>query len=172
MQRVTSLEPRTPHQPGKPKKLSKNEFVFTPFIFRVNKKPSLLSTAKSIECRPSTTGCRIFCAIHEENAGARLIENAFSAAVHQQLWGAAKNRRSSSTVKIRQESCWKRISVNLGSALLCVLCGPLAHLAVKRLATQSAPRKNAKTRRTTHRVKCRPAGGSFCAESPECLLLR
>ena len=38
MQRVTWLEPRTPHQPGKLQKLSKNEFVFTPFIFRVNKK--------------------------------------------------------------------------------------------------------------------------------------
>jgi hypothetical protein len=27
MQRVTKLEPRTPHQPGKLQKLSKNEFV-------------------------------------------------------------------------------------------------------------------------------------------------
>jgi hypothetical protein len=38
MQRVTWLEPRTPHQPGKLQKLSKNEVVFTPSNFRVNKK--------------------------------------------------------------------------------------------------------------------------------------
>jgi hypothetical protein len=58
MQRVTWLEPRTPHQPGKLQKLSKNEFVFTPFIFRVNKKRAVLSAGKSIECRPSTAACR------------------------------------------------------------------------------------------------------------------
>jgi len=45
MQRVTSLEPRTLHQPGKLQKLSKNEFISTPFIFRVNKKPAHLSAA-------------------------------------------------------------------------------------------------------------------------------
>jgi hypothetical protein len=37
----------------------------TPFIFRVNKKGSLLSGGKSIECSPSTGGCRIFCAIRK-----------------------------------------------------------------------------------------------------------
>jgi hypothetical protein len=65
MRRVTWLEPRTPHQPGKLQKLSKNEVVFTPFIFIVNKKWSLLSTEKSIECRPSTAGCNAFCAACE-----------------------------------------------------------------------------------------------------------
>jgi hypothetical protein len=60
MRRVTWLEPRTPHQPGKLQKLSKNEFVFTPFIFRVNKKAALLSAEKSIECSPSTGHCREF----------------------------------------------------------------------------------------------------------------
>jgi hypothetical protein len=65
MQRVTWLEPRTPHQPGKLQKLSKNEFVFTPFIFRVNKKSHLVSTGKSIDCRPSTAPCRESCAIRK-----------------------------------------------------------------------------------------------------------
>ena len=60
MQRVTWLEPRTPHQPGKLQKLSKNEFVFTPFIFRVNKKGAFVSAEKSIECTLSTGGCRVF----------------------------------------------------------------------------------------------------------------
>ncbi|HEV2467743.1 MAG TPA: hypothetical protein VGS78_01010, partial [Candidatus Sulfotelmatobacter sp.] len=41
---VTSLEPRTPHQPEKLKKLSKNEYVFTPSIFFVNEKYALIST--------------------------------------------------------------------------------------------------------------------------------
>jgi hypothetical protein len=63
MQRVTWLEPRTPHQPGKLQKLSKNEVVFTPSIFRVNKKGIVLSAEKSIECSPSTGGCRIFSAL-------------------------------------------------------------------------------------------------------------
>jgi hypothetical protein len=35
---VTSLEPRTPHQPEKPKKLSKNEYLFTPSKTPVNEK--------------------------------------------------------------------------------------------------------------------------------------
>ena len=69
MQRVTSLEPRTPHQPGKLQKLSKNEFVFTPFIFIVNKKGSLVSAGKSIECSPCTGGCRMFCAIRGDGGG-------------------------------------------------------------------------------------------------------
>jgi hypothetical protein len=41
---VTSLEPRTPHQPEKLKKLSKNEYVFTPSIFAVNEKLQVVST--------------------------------------------------------------------------------------------------------------------------------
>ena len=41
---VTPLEPRTPHQPEKPKKLSKNDYVFTPSIPAVNKKYAFVST--------------------------------------------------------------------------------------------------------------------------------
>jgi len=41
---VTSLEPRTPHQPEKLKKLSKNEYVFTPSISSVNEKYAFVST--------------------------------------------------------------------------------------------------------------------------------
>jgi hypothetical protein len=36
--RVISLEPRTPHQPGKPENVSKNDYGFTPSIPAVNKK--------------------------------------------------------------------------------------------------------------------------------------
>jgi len=42
--KVTQLEPRTLHQPEKLKKLSKNEFVFTPSIFKVNQNHALLTT--------------------------------------------------------------------------------------------------------------------------------
>jgi hypothetical protein len=35
---VTELEPRTPHQPEKLKKLSKNEYVSTPSTNNVNRK--------------------------------------------------------------------------------------------------------------------------------------
>jgi hypothetical protein len=41
---VTTLEPRTLHQPEKLKKLSKNDCVFTPSIFRVNEKSRVVST--------------------------------------------------------------------------------------------------------------------------------
>jgi hypothetical protein len=41
---VTSLEPRTPHQPEKLKKLSKNDLVVRPSIFPVNEKCGFVST--------------------------------------------------------------------------------------------------------------------------------
>jgi hypothetical protein len=41
---VTRFEPRTPHQPEKLKKLSKNEYVFTPSIFYVNENFAFVST--------------------------------------------------------------------------------------------------------------------------------
>jgi hypothetical protein len=62
MQRVTSLEPRTPHQPGKLQKLSKNEYVFTLLISRVNKKHDIASSLLAMECRPSTAMCSRYCA--------------------------------------------------------------------------------------------------------------
>jgi hypothetical protein len=40
---VTALEPRTPHQPEKLKKVSKNDSVFTLSIFRVNEKSRAVS---------------------------------------------------------------------------------------------------------------------------------
>jgi hypothetical protein len=53
-ERVILLESRTPHQPGKLQKLSKNEVVFTPSTFRVKQKRAILSALKSIECSSST----------------------------------------------------------------------------------------------------------------------
>jgi hypothetical protein len=41
---VTPLEPRTPHQPEKLKKLSKNDYLFTPSIFPVNEKSQPVTT--------------------------------------------------------------------------------------------------------------------------------
>jgi hypothetical protein len=41
---VTSLEPRTPHQPEKLQKLSKNDSVFTPSDISVNEKPAPATT--------------------------------------------------------------------------------------------------------------------------------
>jgi hypothetical protein len=38
VRKVTVLEPRTPHQPEKLKKLSKNDCLFTPSVFYVNEK--------------------------------------------------------------------------------------------------------------------------------------
>src|SRR6266436_5605442 len=111
MQRVTSLEPRTPHQPEKLQKLSKNEFVCTLFIFRVNKKSALLSAAESIECMPSTGGCRMDCAICQENLGVFLWQPRFKMLLARHR---SRHRKILPTkhafhrlCKSRQEACCK-----------------------------------------------------------------
>ncbi len=101
MQKVTSLEPRTPHQPDKLQKLSKNEIVFTPFIFRINKKPALLSAAKSMECMPSTAGCHNRCAGYRETGTVFLIASGFFRVLLQRREPSAVSPRYSSTVKIK-----------------------------------------------------------------------
>jgi hypothetical protein len=54
--RVTSLEPRTPHQPEKLKKLSQNDYCCTPSIFFVNEKSPPATQVFSIKCSQSTGG--------------------------------------------------------------------------------------------------------------------
>jgi hypothetical protein len=68
MQRVTSLEPRTPHQPGKLQKLSKNDYVFTLFILRVNENCGNVSAEFSIECSRFTGRCSTVGAVHPSQA--------------------------------------------------------------------------------------------------------
>ncbi len=55
---VTRLEPRTPHQPGKLQKLSKNEAESTLLSFTVNEINAPISPVFSIECSSSTGGCQ------------------------------------------------------------------------------------------------------------------
>src|SRR5437660_4840080 len=57
MRKVTWLEPRTPHQPGKPQNVSKNDFLFTLLILGVNEKCRILSPYDAIKCSPSTYPC-------------------------------------------------------------------------------------------------------------------
>ena len=59
---MTSLEPRTLHQPEKLQNVSKNEYVFTPFIFIVNTFSRSLNRLLSIKCSPCTGRCRRKCA--------------------------------------------------------------------------------------------------------------
>ena len=54
---MSSLEPRTHHQPGKRWKLSKNEVGFTLHGIRVNEKHAPVTPAESIECSSSTSPC-------------------------------------------------------------------------------------------------------------------
>jgi len=63
MPRVTSLEPRTPHQPGKLQKVSKNEYGFTLLVFGVNEKCETVSSDFSMGCREFTGGCNGFGAV-------------------------------------------------------------------------------------------------------------
>jgi hypothetical protein len=59
---VTSLDPRTPHQPEKLKKLSKNDYGFTPSKIWVNRKNEFASALLSIECSSFTAVCSEICA--------------------------------------------------------------------------------------------------------------
>jgi hypothetical protein len=65
---VTSLEPRTPHQPGKLQKLSKNDYVFTLFIFTVNENCGNVSAEFSMECRWFTGWCSGVGAVYPSRA--------------------------------------------------------------------------------------------------------
>src|SRR5262249_28223864 len=55
--KVISLDPRTPHQPEKLQKLSKNDYGFTPSKFWVNGKNEFVCALISIECRTFTGVC-------------------------------------------------------------------------------------------------------------------
>ena len=88
MLRVTQLEPRTLHQPEKLKKLSKNDYVFTPSIFAVNEKIVLLCGFLFNRVQPvhrRVTGFGAAAAAHHSRAGRRpcaifIIRMRFSAA--------------------------------------------------------------------------------------------
>jgi len=53
---VTSLEPRTPHQPGKLQNVSKNDYGFTTLSFYVNENHASVTSYSSIECSSCTGG--------------------------------------------------------------------------------------------------------------------
>jgi len=59
---VTSLEPRTPHQPGKLQNVSKNDYGFNTPIFYVNEIHAPVTAYSSTECRASTMGWHKDCA--------------------------------------------------------------------------------------------------------------
>jgi hypothetical protein len=52
------LEPRTPRQPEKLKKLSKNDYVSTPFKFCVNENIAVLCVLFSVKCSWFTAPCQ------------------------------------------------------------------------------------------------------------------
>jgi len=60
---VTSLEPRTLHQPEKLQNVSKNDYVFTTLIFYVNEIRASLTSYSSIECSSCTARWHRNCAI-------------------------------------------------------------------------------------------------------------
>jgi hypothetical protein len=62
MPKVTSLDPRTPHQPVKLQKLSKNDYGFTPSKIWVNRKIEIACALLSIECSWFTGVCSAMCA--------------------------------------------------------------------------------------------------------------
>src|SRR5271155_1428910 len=107
MQRVTSLEPRTPHQPGKLQKLSKNDYRFTLFIFRVNENCRSLSAEFSIECRRFTGPCSKVGAVHPSQASVTCANTQFLCIF---LFNAAElcAKRRILLVKISPKPCWIR----------------------------------------------------------------
>ena len=155
MQRVTSLEPRTPHQPGKLQKLSKNEFVFTPFIFIVNKKRPLVSAVESIECTPSTRGCREPCAIAKTppTSGCLNITGyAFCSDDVDATTNQSKNHRDPLIVKIRQKSHWKRLRAHEAKHF----SAPFAVFPQRSLRLKALVSDGTQENRQAYRVKCVP----------------
>jgi putative component of membrane protein insertase Oxa1/YidC/SpoIIIJ protein YidD len=67
MLKVILLEPRTPRQPGKLQKLSKNEYVFTLSIYRVKQKAGIASAFNSMNCTRFTGECSEYCAQANES---------------------------------------------------------------------------------------------------------
>jgi hypothetical protein len=53
---VTSLEPRTLHQPEKLQNVSKNDYRFNILVFYVNEKHAFLTSYSSMECSSFTGG--------------------------------------------------------------------------------------------------------------------
>jgi hypothetical protein len=78
MPKVTSLDPRTPHQPVKLQKLSKNDYGFTPSKFWVNRKIKIACALLSIECSWFTGVCSETCAATHAKVSKRLISSGFS----------------------------------------------------------------------------------------------
>jgi hypothetical protein len=64
---VTPLEPRTPHQPEKLKKLSKNEYGFTLSIISVNEKLQLVTIPVFNQVQPVHSPMTGFGAVATDN---------------------------------------------------------------------------------------------------------
>jgi hypothetical protein len=75
-----SLEPRTPHRPEKLKKLSKNEFVFTLSIFRVNEKSQVATICVFNRVQPVHRRVTEFCALGIASFGKIRFPRNFAAA--------------------------------------------------------------------------------------------
>jgi len=109
MLRVTWLEPRTPHQPEKLQKLSKNESVVLSFIFQSTKNSGLHVVAISAKCGWFTGGCS---AGGAGQARGRLFSIGLCG-----FFALSQNTSSKSLqacfVEIAREPCWMPYSMQL-----------------------------------------------------------
>jgi len=82
MPKVTSLDPRTPHQPVKLQKLSKNDYGFTPSEFWVNRKIETACALFSIECSWFTGVCSAICAATHPKSANDSVNRGFRGFLH------------------------------------------------------------------------------------------
>jgi hypothetical protein len=105
MPKVTSLDPRTPHQPVKLQKLSKNDYGFTPSKIWVNRKIENACALVSIECSWFTGGCSEICAATHTKVRKPSVNPGFSRISAEFCWGAPIQTESA-FVKIAHNPCW------------------------------------------------------------------
>jgi hypothetical protein len=78
IKKVTPLGPRTPHQPEKLKKLSKNNLLVLLLFFQSMKNRSLQPHVFSIECSVFTGGCPELVQLHPALSVRRLAQRGFA----------------------------------------------------------------------------------------------
>jgi len=106
MLRVTQLEPRTPHQPAKLKKLSKNDLVVLLLNFPSIKRVRVYLVYFQLSAGHPQAGDRILCSVSN-----RFAQRVIVASLAMPEWEGgvfADFRRRARAVNIQYKPCWTR----------------------------------------------------------------
>jgi len=126
MRRVTWLEPRTPHQPGKLQKLSKNKSLLLLSFSESTEKAALYLLKNQSSAGRPQAGATYLVLSREDAGGSFSIMPAFFPDFFQ-LWGATGGKRRFFSC----ENSGKNIAEAEFAAFQHAFFAPLAHFAVK-----------------------------------------